>query len=132
MSDKKDSKAVSRAAIIKLVLLVLVTAAVFALYRVLMTFKYFEFVLAAYMVALTALIIAYFIYNRGMSRRGVTEEMLPDGWSEEQKKEYIEDGKRRQKRSSWMLIFIFALIFTFAFDLIELYLLPFIDGLLTR
>ena len=43
-----------------------------------------------------------------------------------------EKGKRRMKRSSWMLILIMAFLFTFAFDMLELWVLPFIDKALSK
>ena len=87
-----EEAAAKRSAIIKLVTLIFVTAAVFGLYRVMMTLPYFEITLGIYMVSLLALIVAYMIYNRGMTRRGVTADMLPDEWSDGQKEEFIEDG----------------------------------------
>lgn len=116
---RPDSRAVGF-----LMLLVIVTMTVFALYRFLLDFYYFEVVLIVYMVIATAFVLSYFIYNRGLSRRGITPEMLPDTWSEEQKLAFVEDGKRRLQRSKWMIIPIFAFLFTFSVDLIELLVLP--------
>ena len=133
MSKNKKDAAVGNdkgSAIFKLVTLIFVTGGVFAVYRILMTFKYFEITLAVYLIALTAFIVTYIVYNRGMTRRNLTPEMLPDEWSYDKKIEFIEDGKRRSKKSSWMLMFIFAFIFTFAFDLLELYVLPWLDKLI--
>lgn len=133
MSKNKKDAAVGNdkgSAIFKLVTLIFVTGGVFAVYRILMTFKYFEITLAVYLIALTAFIVTYIVYNRGMTRRNLTPEMLPDEWSYDKKIEFIEDGKRRLKKSSWMLMFIFAFIFTFAFDLLELYVLPWLDKLI--
>ena len=117
---RPDSRAVGL-----LIMLVIVTMTVFALYRFLIDFYYFEVVLIVYMVLATAFVLTYVIYNRGLSRKGITPEMLPDTWSEEKKTEFVEDGKRRLHKSRWMLIPIFAFLFTFAFDLIELIVLPF-------
>lgn len=117
---RPDSRAVGL-----LILLVVVTMTVFAIYRFLTDFYYFEVVLIVYMVLATAFLLTYVIYNRGFSRKGITPEMLPDTWSEEKKAEFVEDGKRRMQKSKWMLIPIFAFLFTFAFDLIELLVLPF-------
>ena len=75
---RPDSRAVGL-----LIMLVIVTMTVFALYRFLMDFYYFEIVLIAYMVLATAFVLTYVIYNRGLSRKGITPEMLPDTWSEE-------------------------------------------------
>ena len=122
---KPDSKAVGM-----LILLVVVTMTVFAVYRFLLDFYYFEAVLIVYMVLATAFLLTYVIYNRGMSRKGVTPDMLPDEWSEEEKAAFIEDGKRKLERSRWLLIPIFAFFFTFAVDLIELIVVPFFQSFL--
>jgi len=98
-------------------------------YRFLLDYYYFEVVLIVYMTLATAFVLAYLIYNRGFSRTGVTSEMLPDAWSEEKKNEYVANGKRRMERSRWMLIPIFAFLFTFSVDLIELLVVPFVKDL---
>ena len=113
-------------------LLVLVTLAVFLFYRVTMEYPIFEIVMIAYMVISVAFVVAYLIYNRGMTRRGVTVDMLPDDWSEEQKQEFVEDGIRRQKKSKWMILPIFAFLFTFAVDAVELFVIPFFSDMFTR
>lgn len=119
-------------AVKRLVLLILVTLAVLLFYRVMMNFYYFEIVMISYMVLSVGFVLAYVIYNRGFSRRGITREMLPEDWSEEQKSEFIEDGENRKKKSRWLLIPIFAFVFTFAIDAIELFVLPFFVGLFTK
>lgn len=78
-------------------------------------------VMTVYMVAFAALLIAYIIYNRAFTRKGVTVEMLPNAWSDEEKKEYIEDGKRRIERSSWMLMIIIPLLITFIAEAMYLF-----------
>lgn len=120
----KQCKKISARTVGMIALLVLVTAVVFAVYRCLLNFYYFEAVLIGYMVAATALIAGYLIYNRGLSRRGLTAEMLPGSWSEEKKKQFMEDGERRFQKSKWLLIPIFAFLFTFFYDVIELLLVP--------
>ena len=119
-----------KAVIIKLTLLVVVSAVIFAIYRVLMTSSLFPIVLGTYLTVLTALIAVYLIYNRGFIRKNVTVEMLPDEWDEQRKLEYVEDGKMRVKRSSWILIFIMAFAFTLVFELFELYFLPALESVL--
>jgi hypothetical protein len=69
-------------------------------------------------------LLGYVIYNRGFSRRGVTVEMLPTDWSDEQKEDFVADAARRMARSRWLLIVVFAFFFTFAFELVELYVIP--------
>ena len=109
--------------------LVATTAAVFAFYRWMMRFYFFNIVLIAYLVAATVVILTYVIYNRGFSRKGLTEDMLPDTMTKEEKKEFIEDGEHRIKRSRPLLIVIFAFVFTFVFDAIELVAIPLFKGL---
>ena len=112
-----------------LLALVAVTVVVLTVYRLLMKQPYFRVVMIAYMILATAFVLAYVIYNRGFSRKGVTEEMLPAEWSEEQKTEFIEDGKRRLKKSRWMIVPIFAFLITFGVDALELFVFPFFRGL---
>ncbi|MBQ9783520.1 MAG: hypothetical protein IJW44_03275 [Clostridia bacterium] len=115
-----------------LLLVVLATVVVFAFYRVMLRFPYFQYVMYGYMIAAAALILTYVIYNRGFSRKGVTVDMLPAEWSEAEKESYIEDGKRRMRRSRWMLIPIIAFVFTFGYEAIELYVIPFIQEMLSK
>ena len=81
------------------------------------------------MIALAALALTYVIYNRGMSRRGVTEQMLPDEWDEDKKREFIQSGKDRLKRSSWLLMLIIAFVVTFAVEAMMLFFIPLIKSL---
>lgn len=128
-SDNGDRQ-LKKETVLKLLTLLLVAGGIFAVYRIMMTFPYFELVFAAYLVALTVFIAVYIIYNRGFARKNMTVDMLPDEWSYEEKAKFIEDGKRRLKKSSWMLMFIVGFIFTFAFDLFELYLIPWLNSLI--
>ncbi len=106
----------------KLLLIVVVnTIIIFGFYRLMLNFYYFEFVMGAYLILTAGFIFAYFIYNRGLVRRNITRDMLPEEWSEEQKVAYIADGETRLRKSKWMLTIIFPLILTFMFDCIELF-----------
>ena len=104
-----------------LLIVVLNTVIIFGFYRLMLNFYYFEIVMGAYLVLTAALVFSYFIYNRGLVRRNVTRDMLPEEWSEEQKVAYVADGENRLRKSKWMLTIIFPLILTFMFDFIELY-----------
>ena len=103
-------------------------AVVFVTYRVLMNFRFFDIVLIIYMVLAAICVFTYVIYNRGMSRVNVTPEMLPDDWSDEQKQEFIDDGKRRLQRSKPLLMLTFAFVFTFCVDIIELVIIPMVKS----
>ena len=119
----------NRATALRLVSLIVVTMTVFSVYRFFLGRLYFEITLAIYLTVATALILTYVIYNRGLSRRRLSGDMLPKTWSDEEKREFLADGERRLRASRWMLIPIFAFLFTFAFDMLELYVLPVIRGL---
>ena len=77
-------------------------------------------VMVIYMVAFAGLLISYLIYNRGFVNKGVTEEMLPDTWSQEKKTAFLEGEKQRTEKSRWMLVLIIP--FTVVFMAEALYL----------
>ena len=122
-NGEKKSLKLTWKTVLMLVALILVTVALFGFYEIMMrTSSLFRFVLPAYMIISALLILIFLLYNRGVSRQGVTPEMLPEEWTEEQKNDFIEDGKRRLRKSRWMIIPIFAFLFTFAVDAMRLYL----------
>ena len=100
-----------------------------AFYYLALNFSFFPLVMWGYMIALAVLTLVYVIYNRGMSRRGVTEEMLPDEWDADKKREFIQSGRDRLLRSSWMLMLIIAFLVTFAVEAIMLFFIPLIKSL---
>ena len=134
MADKNnltpEQKKQVKEAITLLLITILASVIVCGTYRFLLGYLYFEVVLFSYLAIETIAIAAYVIYNRGFSRKGVTYDMLPLDWSDEKKKEFIEDGKRRLRRSRWILVIIFAFLFTFAVDVFELVVFPFIFELI--
>ena len=123
-------KTMSRTALYRMLALVALTVVLLVVYRFFMNTLYFPVAMIAYMAVGAASLLLYVIYNRGFSRRGVTVEMLPAEWSDEQKEAFVADGKRRMERSSWLLIVIFAVFFTFAMDLLELYVFSTLEKLL--
>ncbi|MGI6166654.1 MAG: hypothetical protein ACOYIA_00745 [Eubacteriales bacterium] len=104
-----------------LLILILNTTVIFGFYRFAITQKYYFYVMWAYMAATSALAIGYVVYNRGFSRRGETKDMLPDTMTDEEKQAFIDDGERRMEKSKWMLTLLFPFIFTFTFDVLELF-----------
>ena len=129
-AENKIDKATALRNLGRLMVTIAVTAVIFCLYRYLIDFYYFEIVLGIYMGVATVVIFTYVIYNRGFSRMGLTPEMLPDTMTDEQKAEFIENGKERLRRSRPLLILIFAFAFTFIFDILELFALPLVKELL--
>jgi multisubunit Na+/H+ antiporter MnhB subunit len=107
-----------------------VTLLLLAFYYFSMNFEFFRFVMWGYMIALAALVIAYIIYNKGMYLKGVTEEMLPDEMSLEEKRALIDGAKRRLERSKWMIMLIIGFIFTFAVEAVLLFVLPWVEGMI--
>ena len=126
-TNKPDFKALGY-----LLALVLVTVAVFLFYRVMMNFPCFKIVMIVYMVLSVVVTAAYLIYNRGTTGRKMTREMLSDDWSEEKKDEFLEESARRQKKSKWMIIPIFAFFFTALMDAMELFVIPFFAQMFSR
>ena len=119
-----EKKSVNKTALGLLFALVGATVVALTVYRFLMNTPYFQTVLVVYMVIGALAAVGYVVYNRGLSRRGVTVDMLPAEWSDEKKEAFVADGARRMKRSRWVLVVAFAIFVTFAVDLIELYALP--------
>ncbi len=124
-----NKKKNSRKKWLLLLAVLIATVVIYGVYRTLVNFYYFEIVLVVYTVLSVGITLTYFIYNRGMSRRGVTEDMLPKEWSREEKLNFINDGKERLRKSRWMLVIIIAFVITIALDATELFILPLIKGL---
>ncbi|MBQ7335075.1 MAG: hypothetical protein IJW92_01195 [Clostridia bacterium] len=82
-----------------------------------------------YLTAAAGLAIYYVIYNRGFAGKGITPEMLPDTMSPEEKQEFIEDCRRRLKKSRWVLTILLPLIITFAIDIFYLFAIPYLTEL---
>lgn len=92
------------------------TALAYGVYALLANTKFCIITLWVYFALLLGSASAYIIYNRAFSRRGVTAEMLPDSMSDNEKREFIEDGERRLQKSKWMILIIFPLVMTFIID----------------
>jgi multisubunit Na+/H+ antiporter MnhB subunit len=125
-----NKEKLSKKNVITLCATVAVALLLLAFYYFSMNFEFFRFVMWGYMIALAALVIAYIIYNKGMYLKGVTEEMLPDEMSLEEKRALIDGAKRRLERSKWMIMLIIGFIFTFAVEAVLLFVLPWIEGMI--
>ena len=111
-------------------LMVIVNAIIiFGLYRVLVALGYFKAVFIVYTVLFTGITVGYLIYNRAMSRKGLTMEMLPDAWDEDKKRAYLADGERRLERSKWVLTLIIPFVLTMAYDVLDLFVLDSLKAL---
>jgi multisubunit Na+/H+ antiporter MnhB subunit len=125
-----NKEKLSKKSVITLCATVGVALLLLAFYYFSMNFEFFRFVMWGYMIALAALVIAYIIYNKGMYLKGVTEEMLPDEMSIEEKRALIDGAKRRLERSKWMIMLIIGFISTFAVEAVLLFVLPWIEGMI--
>ena len=127
--SEDEKKTQDRRVVVRIISTVLLSVIVFAFYRFsLATNLFFPIVMWSYMGILSVLVFAYIIYNRGFSRHGVTEEMLPDEWTEEKKRDFVEDAKNRISKSKWMLVLIISFLVTFLFEALELFVLPMFSG----
>ncbi len=105
----------------KLLLLGVNFLLVFALYQVLLVFE----VVAApflYMGATVALVLAYYIVNRGFSRPPKPEEM-PKALSAAEKCARTEDAARRFGQAQKILLWLLPFLLTLLFDMLYLFLL---------
>lgn len=127
MENKKN---IDKSFVLRLSATVGVSLLLLAVYYFAINFEFFRFVMWGYMIALAALVIAYIIYNKGMYLKGVTEDMLPDTMSLEEKRALIDGAKLRLKRSRWMLVFIIGFVVTFAVEAMLLFVLPWVEGML--
>jgi len=94
----------------------------FGVYRVLVNLGYFVHAFTGYGILLIGFIVAFLIYNRGLVPQSLTREQLPADWDEAKKDEFLADAQRRLKRSKWMLLFIFPLCITFAYEILDVLL----------
>ena len=86
--------------------------------------------LSAYITAIiiyTAITLAaalcYISQNRGLITVEVTYDLLPNEWSEEEKKAFMEDYRARKEKSKKLLVILLPMIATFFFEILDIYLL---------
>lgn len=110
-----ESKGGSRRFLLPLLLL-LNTVAVTVVYFVILRYVRPEPVLIVYMAVFAVALVWYVCYNRGFFARNLTLDRLPDTMTGEQKSAFIEDVKKREQRSKWLVIFGFPFGFALLFD----------------
>ena len=127
--DEAEALAKKRRKLGYLLLVIVNTVILFGLYRVMVDLGYFQIIFLIYAGLCTGAILGYLIYNRGLSRKGLTPDMLPASWSEAEKHAFLEDGRRRLEKSKWLLTVIVPFLFTFAFEAIDLFVLDYLKPL---
>ena len=110
-----ESKGGSRRFLLPLLLL-LNTVAVTVVYFVILRYVRPEPVLIVYMAIFAVALVWYVCYNRGFFARNLTPDRLPDTMTGEQKSAFIEDVKKREQRSKWLVVFGFPFGFALLFD----------------
>lgn len=82
-----------------------------------------QVVMWTYFALLLGFFCAYIIYNKGFTMVDRSADSFPEDWSYEKMCAVTEEGKRRKEKSKWMLLIIIPLMFTFMFDMIDLFIL---------
>ncbi len=113
----------------KLVLLLLVGCLVSSvLYFLLSGYRMSLYVLFFYIIADCAVILSFFIYNRGFVDKDATIENLPDTMTLQEKQDYIDSIALRRKKSRWMPIMIIILSFPLMLDTLNIFVFDGIFG----
>ena len=115
---KHFNKSLALSLLVNTVILTIIYFAALSLEHPIISFA----VMGVYLLVFGGFLVAYIIYNRAFTRKGITEDMLPDSWSAEKKKEYIEDGIRRQEKSKWMLTVMIPFMIPIAADAMYMFL----------
>ncbi len=115
---KKEKARTNR---LRLLMCAVVFIVLFGIFEALIKIE-FKPVYPIYLSALTILLAAFLLLNKGFSNQLPTEEMLPPEWSKEEKKLFCEKLARDKSHARVLLIFIIPLLFIFLIDFIILFL----------
>ena len=131
---RTPEKTLSREAKRRLVMVLLFTTALLILYYGGMALGFVREVMIVYFVAFGVLLVGYLAYNRGFVNKDITEEDLPDAWTTEKKRAFVEGNRRRAARSRWMLTLIIPFVLVFMAEALYLFvwdphIKPFFDKL---
>lgn len=85
-------------------------------------------VMMAYVIGLSAVIIAYFIYNRGFVDSKATIDDLDDSMTFGEKLAYLNEIADRKRRSRWMAVCIVVLAAPLTIDLVRIFILEGVFG----
>lgn len=103
-----------------LLILLLATVVIFGIYRIFIALE-IAAIMWIYMGLTCALFIAYFYINRGMSNKPTPIDDLPEEWSAVQKTEFLAEEAARKKKAKYIFILLLPFLFTFFFDIVELF-----------
>lgn len=85
--------------------------------------------IAVYSIITLVVALTYISCNRGLVGVKLSPELLPEEWSAEQKKAFMDDYYQRRERSKKLLIILIPMIATFFFEAIDIY---FLQGIIAR
>lgn len=85
--------------------------------------------IAVYSIITLVAALTYISCNRGLVGVKLSPELLPEEWSAEQKKAFMDDYYQRRERSKKLLIILIPMIATFFFEAIDIY---FLQGIIAR
>jgi Mn2+/Fe2+ NRAMP family transporter len=85
--------------------------------------------LTVYCVAFAVILVVYLAYNRAFVNKDVTEDMLPEEWSSEKKKAFVEGNRIRAEKSRWMMMLIIPFVVVFMVEALYLFVW---DGYLSK
>ena len=113
-----------------MIILIVNTVLFMSLYFVLLRYAeltdnaYYSFlVMLLYMALFVGFLLSYLIYNRFLYRKNLTMQDLPDTMTQQEKEEFLADGKARLQKSKWMMLVILPIVITFLVDAIDLFVL---------
>ncbi len=125
--EERDKLRAARSTLIYLLLVVVNTVLFYTVYAMFANgdagYIASQIILWTYFAALIGFFSAYIIYNKGFTMVNRTPDSFPEDWSYEKMCAVTAEGERRKKRSKWMLVIIIPLLFTFMFDMIDLFIL---------
>lgn len=125
--EERDKVIAARKTLARLLIVIVNTVLFYTVYAMLANgdagYISSQIVMWTYFAALIVLFSAYIIYNKGFTMVNRTADSFPEDWSYEKMCAITEEGERRKQKSKWMLLIIIPLMFTFMFDMIDLFIL---------
>ena len=125
--EERDKVIAARKTLARLLIVIVNTVLFYTVYAMLANgdagYIASQIVMWTYFAALIVLFSAYIIYNKGFTMVNRAADSFPEDWSYEKMCALTEEGERRKQKSKWMLLIIIPLMFTFMFDMIDLFIL---------
>ncbi len=104
-------------------LMLAIFALLAAIYYVLLALHVFWATPALYTLA-AALFMVFFFVNRGFSRNPVSEEVLPEEWSPQQRRVFVSDDVRRKALGRRIMVILTPVLLLVMADMLILFVLP--------